>query len=316
MICVLHPGTPDPAIARAIAAGGGGQKVCVITRVNDLELVSCKGVFCHHSFAEQVLALPSIVPVVVMSDHADPQLLELVLRTPRALGVVSAGRTPARRWEFTYLARRMAYPTNPGPELGMVLGWGATSVAFTPRTTRELREIEGRIEDIGTKMGLTRRQATLVAQGAHELMMNAVYDAPRDAEGNPRYALDRTAEIELDPEEVPRLRLTISGDLVALDMEDPNGGLKRRRYFEGVLRGVLNHAGRDAELDTSHGGAGLGLHALYQSSILLRAEVMPSRKTLVSWMMSRDERESDGRSLYFLTDLSREVLDLEAADFH
>jgi len=39
---------------------------------------------------------------------------------------------------------------------------------------------------------------------AHELLMNAMYDAPVDVQGRPKYAHDRKQSITLDPEEAPR----------------------------------------------------------------------------------------------------------------
>ena len=46
---------------------------------------------------------------------------------------------------------------------------------------------------------------------AHELLMNAMYDAPTDSRGRPRYSYDRKQDIVLDEGEVPTLRLGTDG---------------------------------------------------------------------------------------------------------
>ena len=59
-----------------------------------------------------------------------------------------------------------------------------------------------------------------------------------------------------------------------------------------------------AVIDTSHGGAGLGLYALYNHGSVLRTELRPLRETHVSWMLRRglSHRARDAeRSLYFVS---------------
>ena len=100
---------------------------------------------------------------------------------------------------------------------------------------------------------------------------------------------------------MPRFRFTLGSDYLGLDASDPFGRLPRNRFFEGVLRGHLNMIGAEAPLlDTSHGGAGLGLHTLYSSGTILRAELHPLKRTHVSWMLRRHGTEGPStRSLYF-----------------
>ena len=156
---------------------------------------------------------------------------------------------------------------------------------------------------------MDRHHAAAASTAAHELTMNAMYDAPVDADGQPRYALDRRAHLELEAHEVPTLRFTLSGDFLALDITDPHGRLPRDRFFAGVLRGQRNMVGNSTELDTTHGGAGLGLHTLFTSGAMLRAELVPSQRTHVSWALDRRVRRRDrrtmSRSLYFLRGSAR-----------
>ena len=49
-------------------------------------------------------------------------------------------------------------------------------------------------------LNISRRIADNIGEVVHELITNAMYDAPVDAGGHPRYAHDRTAPIELSAE--------------------------------------------------------------------------------------------------------------------
>jgi hypothetical protein len=159
------------------------------------------------------------------------------------------------------------------------------------------------IEDIARNLGVDRREAAVVAAAAHELLMNAAYDAPVNAAGEPLFAFDRTAEVSLTDAQKPTFRLAVGPTHVGLDVTDPFGRLPRARFYEGVLRGT-NRPGEAPLLDTSHGGAGLGLYTLFTSGSILRAELRPLRETHVSWMLRRNAphrpRDTD-RSLYFVS---------------
>ena len=219
-------------------------------------------------------------------------------------GFIAWGPEGGRSWELRYLTRRLLAPREEPPHMGSLLGWGATTIAFNPRTTADQRAMVNRIEMMGERLGVDRRSCRALSTAAHELTMNAMYDAPVDAEGRLKYAMDRTAELTLEPHEVPTLRFTLSAEFIALDIIDPFGRLARQRYYEAVLRGHRNVKYERLELDTSHGGAGLGLHTLYSSGSIVRAELQPNHLTHVSWVLDRDA-EVQGfqdlpRSLYFL----------------
>ena len=54
---------------------------------------------------------------------------------------------------------------------------------------------------------LPKRVAEMFGELAHELLMNAMYDAPVDAHGTPKYAADRKADIQLADDEQPTVRI-------------------------------------------------------------------------------------------------------------
>lgn len=273
-----------------------------------------RSVWVHASMLRETLAYMTEarmrVPVAVFSPETHEATLDMALHQPVVVGLLAWGEEGPRAWEVMYLARRIMAPAEDPPHMASLMPFGATTVAWQPSTTEEQRQIVTRIEAMCQRLGVERRVASSVSTAAHELLMNAMYDAPVGPTGQPKYALDRTASIRLLPEEVPTLRFTVGGRWIGLDIIDPFGRLPRNRFFEGVLRGHRSMTGSTASaLDTSHGGAGLGLHTLYQSGAMLRAELTPLVQTHVSWVydraMNRRDRSRAPRSLYFLPNTTR-----------
>jgi hypothetical protein len=228
--------------------------------------------------------------------------VKLALDHARVVGITASVTGAPEPWEMTYVTRRILAPADPTPTASQFLTWGVTNVAWTPRSTADLRRIVKQIDDIARNLGAERREANIVATAAHELLMNAMYDAPVNESGQPLYAFDRTAEVSLADRQRPTFRLAVGPSYIGLDVCDPFGRLPRTRFFESIVRG-LHGRGEGGPLDTSHGGAGLGLYTLFANGSVLRAELRPMRDTHVSWMMRRGQahrgRDVD-RSLYFV----------------
>lgn len=315
-IAIVSSVVDVPALVRAVKAGALGVKVeagsepeAVIQAIPEED--DLRGVFCDADQMDAVLLAlgPRRARVFGLSPEVQEAALVTCLEDARVGGLIAVTRGEARSWEITFLARRMSAPNEPSPHMGELLSWGAATVAWQPKTTKQQRQIVERIEAMCVRMGVDRRNAMAVSTAAHELTMNAMYDAPVDEKGQPKYALDRRAQLELLDHEVPTLRFTLAGEYLALDVTDPHGRLPRKRFFEGVLRGHRNMMGVSTELDTSHGGAGLGLHTLYSSGAILRAELVPLQLTHVSWVLdraiSRRDQRTMSRSLYFLPNIPR-----------
>lgn len=297
------------SLVRALRAAGAGADVVVeadpalaIARVHEAPIA----VFTTVALLPETLAAMGRDrwKVFVLNDEPQEEAFATALSDPRIGGLLAWGASGGRAWELRYLARRLLAPREEPPHMGDLLGWGATTVVFRPKTTQQQRDTVTRIEILGKKLGLDRRMAQALSTAAHELTMNAMYDAPVDDTGHLLYALDRRADLELETDEVPTLRFTLTADYLALDIIDPFGRLPRNRFYEGVLRGHRNLKYQRQDLDTSHGGAGLGLHTLYSSGSILRAELKPLKLTHVSWVLDRTLPRKNARmmprSLYFL----------------
>lgn len=278
-------------------------------------------VFCTaEAFVDQgAFVSEATASIILFVETIDVDVLSGSLNDARVVALVGTKNgVPLRDWELTYLARRLVAPLEEAPLMSDLLAWGGAVMSWTPANTNQLRTTVAQIERVCAHVGVERWQSKTVAEAAHELLMNAIYDAPRDAAGNALNAMDRTADVTLEPHLVPTLVFTVNGDLVALDVVDPNGGLSRRRYVQGVLRGQRNIEQQMSELDTSHGGAGLGLHSLFASGAFLRAEITPKKRTHVSWMLDRRVpkrgRRSSGRTLVFLPSIPADTFELAAGE--
>jgi hypothetical protein len=204
--------------------------------------------------------------------------------------------SPPRAWEVTMLARRLAGAA--APPLGAYLDWGFTQAELEIRETADRDAASERIQDFVASLGVPRRIAEMFAELGHELIMNAMYDAPVDAFGRAKYAADRKAEIVLADHERPAMRIATDGTRLVLQIRDPFGRLERRHVVDGLSRGLAG-----GELDRSHGGAGLGMLVCHNSSSALFFDVVANRQTEVTALFELDvnlrELRTSAKSLHF-----------------
>lgn len=280
-------------IARILTASIGLQPVSCVDEPAALRHVvgpTTRLVACGEADIERVGDwFSSIYPelrFLVWTSEASARVLQIAARQPRLSNILGWPRfhSMPRAWELGMAARRLVLPGTPAPDVAELMQWGATAVQWTPRTTMDRDHVVADVSRIATDSGADAKTAERVAGLAHELLMNAMYDAPVDQDGQPRYALDRTRDVVLEDAERPVLRLITDGVLLALEAFDPFGGLQRRHLVDRIARVASARdaaAGHDL-IDTSHGGAGLGMARLYTDSAVLLADVVRGRSTRVS----------------------------------
>jgi len=204
--------------------------------------------------------------------------------------------SPPSAWEITMLAHRLQ--GGPVPPLEAYLDWGFTAQGIEVRTTADRDAATLKIQNFVGALQVPRRVAEMFAELGHELIMNAMYDAPVDAGGHPKYAGDRKADIVLAEHERPVVRIASDGTRLALQVRDPFGRLERRHVFDGLARGLAG-----GELDQSHGGAGLGMMVCHNASTAMFFDVAPHRHTEVTALFELDmnlrEFRSQAKSLHF-----------------
>ena len=202
-----------------------------------------------------------------------------------------------RAWEVLMLARRLSSPSGP-PPISAYLDWGFSAIELEVRTTADRDAAVAQIQTFVGNLQVPKRIVDMFGELGHELLMNAMYDAPADAQGRPKYALDRKAEIRLADEERPNVRVATDGSKLVLQVRDPFGRLERKHVFEGLARGLAG-----GEMDSSHGGAGLGMMVCHNSSSAMFFDVNRGRHTEVTAVFELDmnlrELRTQAKSVHF-----------------
>ena len=207
-----------------------------------------------------------------------------------------------RAEEVLMVARRLVQPGEP-PPFSAYLDWGARVVEIAVGSTAERDAAVAHIQSFVGALAVPRRIIELVGELAHELIMNAVYDAPIDAFGRPRYAADRKADVVLEPHERALVRVGTDGSRLGLQVRDPFGRLERAHVVDGLARGLAG------EMDRTHGGAGLGMMVCHNACTSMVFDVARGRHTEVTALLELDlnlrELRTQARSLHFWSDGSK-----------
>lgn len=202
-----------------------------------------------------------------------------------------------RAWEVLMIARRLASPSG-SPPISAYLDWGFSAMEVEVRTTADRDAAVAQIQAFVNTLGVPKRVGEMFGELGHELVMNAMYDAPVDPHGRPKYALDRKADIRLLDDERPSVRVATDGTKLVLQVRDPFGRLERKHVFEGLARGLAG-----GEMDSSHGGAGLGMMVCHNASSAMFFDVSRGRHTEVTAVFELDmnlrELRTQAKSLHF-----------------
>jgi hypothetical protein len=194
--------------------------------------------------------------------------------------------------------RRLLRPEDGPPPFTAYLDWGFRGFQERVANTSERDAAVARVEESVSELGVPKRVCEMLHELTHELLMNAMFDAPVDEDGNPKYAMNRKAAIELSDDEQPTLRFGTDGSRVAVQVSDPFGRLERRHVFDGLARGL-----EEGEMDRSHGGAGLGMAVCHNSSSAMFFDVLRGVKTVVTGIFELDlnlrEFRTQAKSLHF-----------------
>lgn len=136
-------------------------------------------------------------------------------------------------------------------------------------------ELDEYLDLIDSHRGI--KEAVLLV--ADELLMNAIFNAPRDAQGRPKYdQRDRCRPLSLEPAERARFKYACDGRYIALSVTDRFGSLDRDVIL-GYLRSSLE--GGQAEIQDRTSGAGLGLHMVFSSITQLTFNIQKGVSTEV-----------------------------------
>jgi hypothetical protein len=275
----------------------------------------CADVFDGDAVLEAVRAFPRLRALLWTAEPAR-RAMRYLCESPsisNLLGRKDFESSP-RPWELLMVARRilMTGVEASSPKTGQTIStapagrvpreafvdWGHAALERQISSSAERDLTVAAIQERVTSLQVPKRVAEMFGELAHELIMNAMYDAPVDAQGRPRYAADRKAELRLEPREQPTVWLATDGSRLVLQVADPFGRLQRHHVMNGLARGLAG-----GEMDQSHGGAGLGMMMCHNSAALLVFDVRPGIRTEVTAVFELDlnlrEFRTQARSIHY-----------------
>ncbi|HMU37441.1 MAG TPA: hypothetical protein PKE31_00370 [Pseudomonadota bacterium] len=184
------------------------------------------------------------------------------------------------------------------PVQGFLL-WGAQAFSASVTNIGGRDAAEARLVKLCSEhLTISRRVADSLAEVVHELITNAMYDAPVDAQGRTRYAHDRTAHIELPAEDKVIFRYGTDGLRLAVEVVDRFGRLKRSDLVRSLRRA------QSGQVNRGEGGAGIGLSLICRTCPLVQIDVEPGVRTRLTAVVDLEpgrttEGPKPGRSVIF-----------------
>ncbi len=228
---------------------------------------------------------PSVKSVFMTSEHAT-SFLPLLREYPSLSNIVSRNEDD-RNFTLKNIATTISKLTS-GDFFGLekYLNWG---VEVQQKTVIHSAQRENLVEEMETyfaKLGVRRQISRKCGMVAEELLMNAIYDAPTDAQGMSLYNhLSRTEKVSLKPEEQGTFRYACDGILAGLSVSDPFGAFSRTTILDYLESCYQGNAG---SLQKNKGGAGRGLFQIMETADLVIWNVKPRIKTEVIALFTID----------------------------
>lgn len=238
----------------------------VTTACKDTPIIVVAGVNARHRLV-QALAHPDVVGVVPkIGAWTESTTPEAKLEGPdeQALGLGLRRRV-----------ERATQPAGPAPYL----------LAGTPIEERVIGGSADKDDALAAlladaaRFGLSDEKVRRIETAADELMLNAVYDAPRDERGRPLYAdMDRRTPVVLAAQAQARARWGCDGRTFVVSVADRFGALQRATVGAHIQRLLDARSPRLGRSGVT-GGAGLGLVLTYSAANQLALQVVRGRFT-------------------------------------
>lgn len=168
------------------------------------------------------------------------------------------------------------------------LAWGIETHSHAVKHSKDRAVLIQNMEQYFEGLGVRRTNRERMAAVAEELLMNAIYDAPADANRKSLYNhLPRTVDVTLAAEHQGKFRYATDGMFCAVSVEDPFGGLSGAtilKYLQSC------YGGEAGTYNVQKGGAGRGLHQIVENSDLVVFNIQPGRRTEVIALFNVDPK--------------------------
>lgn len=184
------------------------------------------------------------------------------------------------------------------------LTYGAKSEVFHIRDSDERHDYIDAVVDYCKKFHMRNCLIQSVELFCEELLMNAIYDAPRDADGKMLYnSLSRKNRVVLKPTQAARIECACDGEKLVISISDPFGAMT----WDVLQKFLIRCFGPDRKISnfTEQGGAGLGLYFCFSSVSSFIVNVDPQKRSefIGIFDISGPARQRDTRysSLHFFS---------------
>lgn len=259
---------------------------------------------------EVIAAARDRAPVVVLSAGGDPQvMLDFVckLEVEHVLARSDEGDESfdALAREVVVTAEKLLRKDLFGIEKYLP-SFGVEISQLDVKSAQERDDVVECVSDHVAWLGAGSEARRAVAAVVDELVTNAIYDAPRTADGKARYAArDRKEKFTLDPWEHVTVRWGSSGDHIAISVADCFGAL-RPEHVRACLERCLTEGD---QIEQKAGGAGLGLYTAlsYCTQLVVNIEQGTRTELIAVIDLRRGQTvRRGGRSLHLFCDDPRD----------
>jgi len=255
-------------VHRSLETLGGGAvhaALCVIHAAGELA----------HAPGDLVPRLTGDCRVIVVLPRANLAATVATMRaSDRVAGVMIAEDLDAR------LLRSMATRALTSDVFGLekAMKPGTQIHAQIVGEYHEKSQCVSRIGDFAGEVGVPRRHHEAIEQCIDEMLMNALYDAPVDAQGNPLFSeITTRTRISLRTEQTVVVQYACDGARFGISVRDTFGSLSRQT----VLRTLHKCLHAKQQIDRRANGAGVGLFLMMNAASSVSFNVVPGVATEV-----------------------------------
>lgn len=294
---LLANGNRQEEVIAKLALGGSGVTLHTAhTEAGALELLGSNDydiVCVNHQFIEIAAKAreknKNVNTVFLTSEDAEGYLEKLKLY-PFLSNVVSQSEGDRAFTIKSILSTVSKIVNNDYFGLEKHLNWGTEirerKIASSTDRPATIAEMSEKLLALGLRKTLVSRCECVV----EELLMNALYAAPVDTAGKPRYNhLSREAVIELEPSEQPSFSFGCDGMFLGVSVRDPFGSLKRETILDYLFSCF---AGVESSLHKDKGGGGLGIFMILRSATLTIFNVDQGASTEVIALFDLEPKQS------------------------
>jgi hypothetical protein len=170
----------------------------------------------------------------------------------------------------------------------------ATTTTVHSRLVSDYRNKDYTVAEVTTwasEFGLAPRHSAAIEQALDEMLLNALYAAPRDAQGGPRYSRLPAAErllVRAPPDEQAVVRFGADSRRVVVSVRDRFGALRAATVLAYLIRCAESQRLRTSPIEDKLSGSGVGLFMIATAASELLFRLRRGRLTELVFALYRD----------------------------